>query len=340
MEAIEDRRLATDERGSVATCCLSGIAYTYAAGSRSVRELAAEGALESEPGMLERFGFDRVHVATDESPYDLARSAASRVLAEQEVDPSTVGLLVYGGTPSAMAFAPGASGDAGAASLCTADRFRFPATRLQYDLGLDAAAVLALDQLACTSLFGAIRVARAMMASEGIERALCVASEFYPLHAGREAIYNCTSDAACAVLLDASPGTDARNRIVGAATITKGYYWDAEAMREEVIASYFPTAVHAITRAIRAAGWRAEDVDWVIPHNISVRSWEVLMRLARLPNAALWSRNIARRGHTLAGDNFINLRDAIDEGAVRPGQRALLFSYGYGAHWTALAVEV
>jgi 3-oxoacyl-[acyl-carrier-protein] synthase III len=65
----------------------------------------------------------------------------------------------------------------------------------------------------------------------------------------------------------------------------------------------------------------------------------VLMRLARLPNATLWSRNVALRGHALAGDNFINLRDAVCEGAVRPGDRALLFSYGYGAHWTGLAVE-
>ncbi|MGH7730312.1 MAG: hypothetical protein ACRENJ_03590 [Candidatus Eiseniibacteriota bacterium] len=34
------------------------------------------------------------------------------------------------------------------------------------------------------------------------------------------------------------------------------------------------------------------------------------------------------------------MRDALDEGAVRPGDRVILFSYGYGAHWTALAVEV
>ena len=40
-----------------------------------------------------------------------------------------------------------------------------------------------------------------------------------------------------------------------------------------------------------------------------------------------------------AGDNFINLRDAIDDGSVRPGDRLLLFAYGYGAHWTALALE-
>jgi 3-oxoacyl-[acyl-carrier-protein] synthase-3 len=301
-----------------------------------VRELAAAGAIVSAPETRERFGFARVHVAVTESPYALAHAATTRLLAESAIDPASIGLLVYGGTPSAMAFAAAQHAAAGAAELCTADRFRSPASRLQYELGLADAAVLALDQLACTTLFGAVRVARAMMAAEGIARAVCVASECHPLGAGREAIYNCTSDAACAVLLDAAAP---RNRIAGAATITKGYYWDARAMLEEVVASYFPTAVHAIARTVASAGWRPEDVDWVIPHNVSVRSWEILLRLARLPNARLWSANVAAHGHTLAGDNFINLRDAVDAGDVRPGDRALLFSYGYGAHWTGLALE-
>lgn len=89
----------------------------------------------------------------------------------------------------------------------------------------------------------------------------------------------------------------------------------------------------------RSINWRAEDVQWVIPHNVSLRSWQILLGLLGLPNARLWSRNIARDGHTLAGDNFINLRDATMEGAIQPGERLLLFSYGYGAHWTALALE-
>jgi 3-oxoacyl-[acyl-carrier-protein] synthase-3 len=80
-------------------------------------------------------------------------------------------------------------------------------------------------------------------------------------------------------------------------------------------------------------------VTWVIPHNVSLRSWEVLLGLLRLPNARLYTPNIARNGHTLVGDNFINLADALHDGEVRPGDRLLLFSYGFGAHWSALAME-
>ena len=94
-----------------------------------------------------------------------------------------------------------------------------------------------------------------------------------------------------------------------------------------------------IQRTLADAGWSADSVDWVIPHNVSVRSWDVLLRLTGLSNARLWLRNVPRDGHTLAGDNFINLRDAMESDSVTPGERLLLFSYGYGAHWTALALE-
>ena len=80
-------------------------------------------------------------------------------------------------------------------------------------------------------------------------------------------------------------------------------------------------------------------MDWVIPHNVSERSWDVLMGLLELPRAKVWTTNISRLGHTLAGDNFINLADAQLAGDVVPGDKLVLFSYGYGAHWTAMAVE-
>jgi 3-oxoacyl-[acyl-carrier-protein] synthase III len=314
---------------------IRGIDYAFPAESRSVRELAVAGMLASEPEVLEGFGFDRVHVATAESPYDLALEAAGRLLDAEGIDPGGVGLLVYSGAPGAAAFASGTDGGS-SDFLRTTERFRFPATRLQYELGLLDASVISVDQLACTGLFGAIRVARGICLSEGLDLALCVSAEFFPADAGREAIFNCTSDAACAVLIERGGG---RNRLVAATHVTKGYYWDADALHDEVVASYFPTARHVIERTIRAAGWSASDVDWVIPHNVARRSWQILLALAGLTGARIWSQNVARDGHTLAGDNFINLRDALASGRIRPGERLLLFSYGYGAHWTALALE-
>ena len=106
------------------------------------------------------------------------------------------------------------------------------------------------------------------------------------------------------------------------------------------MASYFPTFTHVVEETLRHAGWCRSDVDIVLPHNVSRRSWDILLRLVDLPPDRLFGCNIARHGHTLAGDNFINLADALSSGVAGPGDRALLFSYGYGAHWCGLALEL
>lgn len=301
-----------------------------------MRELSAAGLLQTEPEVLERFGFERVHVAVDESPYELARRAASQLLGEHGVDPASLGLLIYSGPPGTLSLIPATELWNLADALSTTARFKYPGTRLQYELGLINASVLGVDQLACSTLFGALRIARSLCLTEGIERALCVNAEFFPPAAGREAVFNCTSDAACAVLVDRRA---VRNRVAASVHVTKGYYWDCDARKNEIVASYFPTSKYVIERAIAEAGWSPADVDWIIPHNVSLRSWELLLSLLALPNARLWSNNIARHGHVIAGDTFINLRDALDGHAVGPGQKLLLFTYGYGAHRTALAVE-
>ncbi len=315
---------------------LSGIAYAFPSESATIDELARAGLLESSPELLTEFGFERVRIGTTEAPYDLALEAARKLLDSRGVEPDSIGLLLYGGPQGPTAFVNAPSADLSSASHRTMARFRLPGTRLQHDLGLVGASTIGLDQLACTTLFASVRVARAMCLAEGIERVLCVTSEFFPADAGRESIFNCTSDAAVAVLIERS---GSRNRIVSSSHVTKGYFWDADALRDQIIASYFPTARHVLEQTMRRAGWSAAQVDWVIPHNVSKRSWEILMGLAKLSEARLWSGNIARAGHTLAGDNFINLADALDSGAIAPGERLLLFSYGFGAHWTGLAVE-
>lgn len=315
---------------------IAGISYAFPARSRTVRQMAVDGQLESAPETLESFGFNRVHIASVESPYELGLKAARKLLAEYQIDPGSIGLIIYGGTPGPMAFSPATDSAIGASGFCSTRRFMYPAARLQYDLELSNAWTFAVDQLACTTLLVASRIARSLILTEGIERALCVSSEFFPIDAGREAVFNCTSDAACAVLIERN---GVRNRLLSATTVTKGYYWDVESLRDEIVASYFPTARHVVHQTISDAGWSPSDIDWIIPHNVSKRSWEILSGLTKLPNARVWTDNIARHGHTLAGDNFINYRDAIDAGDIEAGQRILLFSYGFGAHWTGVAVE-
>jgi 3-oxoacyl-[acyl-carrier-protein] synthase III len=315
---------------------LAAMAYALPATSLSVRELGARGLLQSDPVLLEAFGFDRVYTAEGETPFGLALRAGADALARSGVAAADVDLLVWAGPQGPTAFTTSPTQAEAAASLRTTARFRFPGTRLQHSLKLDAAMVIGVDQGACTNLIAAVRVAAAFCASGQADSALCVSSEFFPADAGREAIFNCTSDAGVAVVVRrTAPGW----RIAGSAHVTKGYYWDADARRNEMVAAYFPTAAHVIREAAAGAGWSTDEIDWVIPHNVSRRSWDVLLGLLGIPAERLWCRNIGRTGHTLAGDNFINLADASACGDVRPGQKVMLFSYGYGAHWTALALH-
>jgi len=319
------------------TAGIAAISYAFPEGRKTVRQLAAAGLIETDPDVLERFGFGTVHISDRESPFALAERAARRLLDENEVDPLSIDLLIYAGPQGPTAFSVKPSDDECVAGLRTQARFRFPGTRLQHELSLDAAAVLGIDQLACTSLFSAVRLASALCRAEGLGRVMCVASEFYPADAGREAIFNCTSDAAVALLVEADA---TRNRVVAVTQVTKGFYWDAPELKNEIVASYFPTFKHVVEQTLALAGWSEADVDIVLPHNVSRRSWDILLRLVDLPDDRLFDRNISRHGHTLAGDNFINLADALTCGAAKEGDRALLFSYGYGAHWCGLALEI
>lgn len=180
---------------------IAAIHYEFPETSRTLEELAADGLLTSSATTLASLGFSRVRVATDESAYELALRACSRLLDSAGVDRERIGLLVYGGAAAALAFAPAREVVRATRRMVTAERFAYPATRLQYELGLPHAATLAIDQLACTTLFGALRVARSLCITEETEYALCVSADMYPPLAGREALYNCTADAACALLV-------------------------------------------------------------------------------------------------------------------------------------------
>src|SRR5918999_1615495 len=148
---------------------IGAIRYEFPAATRCVRDLAGGGRVTSPPDTLESLGFDRVRVAVHESAYLLAKRASTALIEENAIDPASIGLLVYGGAPGGLAFAPGSALVNSADDVVSTARFCYPSTRLQYDLGLEHAAVLAVDQLARTPLFGAVRVSRALCLSEGIE---------------------------------------------------------------------------------------------------------------------------------------------------------------------------
>jgi 3-oxoacyl-[acyl-carrier-protein] synthase III len=313
---------------------LSGTAYELPARSYSLEELAAQGLLTSEANTLRGLGFELAHIAGDaEDAYAMAHCAAERAIAAAGLAPEQIGYVLHA---SALA-SSGYLGNTGSGGASLDDYFRYPAGRLQYELGLSRATVLGVSQQGCAGLFGAITLARALIGADPrLEHVLCVSSDTLPPGSTREVLYNVISDGACAVLVTRGEGP---NRILGQHQVTKGYYWDGAALRNELLAAYFPTSRLVIQDALRQQGGSADDLDWIVPHNVGRRSWEILLGTLGIPIEKLYDANIGRRGHTIASDNFMNLEDMAAEGRLAPGDRLLLFTFGFGAHWSTLLLE-
>lgn len=318
---------------------IAGVSYRLPETALDLVELDDRGMLRSSPETLSAFGFHRVRIAGEETSLEMALAAAEDLLGETAVDPDEIGLVIHAGalaSSSVLAADPGPGG--GVLHLSdVADFFAYPVSRIQTELGLTRAAGLGVGQQACATLFAAIRVGRAMLIAEPeIGAVLCVAADRFPAHARREMIYNVVSDGACAALLRREWPVD---RILACGNVTKGALWDAAAMENEIVAAYFPTARTVIEDTLRRARLEIDDIDWIVPHNVSLRSWEILLGLLEVPREKLFADNIARVGHTVASDALLNLRDLLDTGRVRPGDRLLLFTFGYGLNWSCIVVE-
>jgi 3-oxoacyl-[acyl-carrier-protein] synthase-3 len=180
-------------------------------------------------------------------------------------------------------------------------------------------------------------MARALIVAEDdLKAVLCVSADKFPAGRHRDLAYNLVSDGACAALVRRGDG---RNRIVECTQVTKGALWDSEEIENEIIAAYFPTATALVERTLAKAGLEMDDIALVIPHNVSLRSWEILGRLIGCPPERIYTENIARVGHTIASDNLLNLRRATESGLIEKGDYLLLFTFGYGSNWACMIVQ-
>ena len=318
---------------------IEAVTYWLPEHAPTLEELELHGALRGPASTLASFGFRQARVAQSESHVDMALHAARAVLDETNTAPGDVDLVLYAGALTSSTTMD--CGPAPAGSVLhmrdLMDFFKYPVSRLQTELDLTNASVAGVDQQGCAAIFSAVRLARATLIAEpDVRTVLCVSADRLPYGSPREVVYNLVSDGACAMLMRRAAN---RNRIVATHQVTKGAYWDSGSLENEIVAAYFPTARTVIEDTLRKAGMTLADIDWIIPHNVSLRSWEILLGLIGCPREKLFSQNIERVGHTIAADNFINLRDATDAGLLHKGDRLLLFTFGYGLNWSCMVLE-
>jgi 3-oxoacyl-[acyl-carrier-protein] synthase-3 len=296
----------------------------------SVEESAEKGLLISSPSVLKEAGFEQHHVcAAQTTAYDLARRAVSEI-ADNLGD---IGAIVYstcipinGSIGSQSKFAE--TGD-------VKHLMDFPASHLQADFGLHKAAVIGLNQQACTGMLGSLRIARMLLASEpDIERVLCVTADRFPEGALYEQSYNLISDGAAACIVSATPEGF---RLIGHHSVTNGAM--AQASDDETVGSFFSYTYRAIQDSLTRAGLDIKELDWIVAQNTNRKAWQILSRLLKFDYERVYFPTIREVGHVISGDNIINLKRLVDEKRVKTGERVLLFMAGYGLNWQCVILE-
>ena len=315
---------------------LSGVAGILPPRHQDLTELTASGLVSSSPAALSAFGFERAHLCdATYPPSEMALDAARAAMSDAGLQPHEVDVLVWASARPEnhlCAAGPATGTDAGGVM----QGFRYSSAWLQNALDLHNAEVMAVGQQGCTTMFAALRVARAILLAEpGRQHALCVGVDVLPPGAPREILHNVVSDAACGVVVSRGCATE---KWLGLSQLSRGYYWDPAACGPEIVAAYFPTAKGVIEQLLAEQGLRPGDIDVVVATGVNRPSWDILLRLVGIPEDRLF-RGLPSFGHTITSDSFLYLEELRRLGQIERGSRLLLFAYGFGSSWCSLLLE-
>jgi 3-oxoacyl-[acyl-carrier-protein] synthase-3 len=308
--------------------------FKYALGERksSVDESAAAGRLFSSAEDMKAAGF-RWHYMCEPgtSAYDLACSAV-RPIADQAAGADAI---VYATCLPLNANV--GSDEEWRSSRDVKHLMDFPVSRLQADFKLDGAIAIGLNQQACTSMLGSLRIAGAMLATEPTwERVLCVTADRFPENAVYEQAYNVISDGAAACVVSRQP-SEGGFRLVASHQITNGGL--GMASDDETVGSYFSYMHRLIAQTLKRADLQATDLDWVITQNTNDVAWTVLAHLFKIDTEKVVSVTLPDAGHVISADNVLNLAALVESGRIKSGDRLLLTMAGFGLNWQATILE-
>lgn len=296
----------------------------------SIEESSKAGRLLTDYQQFVEAGFAFHHMSSpSQNAYDLAVGAVSQIKNAL----SNVNSIVY-------ATCLPLNGNIGSFNKFKESRdvkylMDYPASHLQADFGLENAAVLGLNQQACTSMLGSLRLARALILSEPEQKKiLCVTADRFPEGASYEQAYNVISDGAAACIVSAE---EKGYRLIATHALTNGAL--ARANDDETVGSYFSYTHRLLTELFDKSGLKIEDIDWIIPQNTNVNAWVILSRLLGTDFEKVYFKSIQEVGHIISSDNIVNLVKIEEDKLVKPGQKLLLFMAGFGLNWQAVILE-
>lgn len=307
---------------------ITHLTYELPQTCHTLQQLGATASVRTEIDTLRSFGFNTAYTTGDDEELFQMQARVLRSLLEHidHRDELIDSVIVYHGISAETHHEPNAP----------LAPFRYSTSRLQFETRLHSVPFYTLSQQGCNGLLNAVWLGTRMLKNSAKRYVLIVSADRLLSTSPREIIHNVMSDSAGGLVLDThSPSL----RIIAHHEVNQPYYWDTPARETEVLAAYFPIAKRVIEEILTQTTLSVDDIRWIVPHNVSVRSWEILAQLINVPLEKIWLENVPRTGHTVSTDHIINLHDMQERDLFKPGDRLLLFSFGFGASWAAQIIE-
>ena len=234
------------------------------------------------------------------------------------------------------------------------------APAVAHELGLERPAAFDISA-ACAGFCYGLGLARDMVRGGSARHVLVIGVERLsditdPTDRGTAFIF---ADGAGAVLVGPAPEGEAG---VGPVVWgSDGEQFDLIRQREDwrdVLADDHPAMPHLVMQGNAVFRWAAfemgkvaaeildrsdlslDDIDAFVPHQANRRITDVMARSLHLPERVAVAHDIVDQGNTSAASVPLALHRLVSEGAVRPGQRALLIAFGAGLAYAGQVVTV
>lgn len=301
----------------------------------TIEETCGSGLTFSSLDVLADSGFEAHHVCSEnQSAYDLAKTAVDQIATGRSPKSlSDINAILY-------ATCLTCNGNMGSwqSFVDTKDvksLMDFPASHLQSDFDMDNAFVMGVNQTACTSLLGAIRLAKSLLQTEQqFQDILCLTADRFPNGAIYEQGYNLISDGAAGCIVSKSKGAF---RIIDCHQISNGAM--AQANDDETAGFYFNYTHRLIQEILSNNNLDVRDVAWIVPQNTNIKAWQIMSSLLNISFDQVLMPTRTSIGHCISGDNIINLKTCNDAGKFKRGDLILMPMAGFGLNWSCILIE-
>ena len=107
----------------------------------------------------------------------------------------------------------------------------------------------------------------------------------------------------------------------------------------EVFKTSVKNLTSASSAAVKAAGLKSTDIDWVVAHQANMRILDQVATRLGFP-LSRFVLNIEEYGNTSSASIPIALDEAVRDGRIKPGQHVLMCALGAGISWGSAVVRM